>query len=553
MELVKLKIEGFKRIEKIELDLADVNILVGANGSGKSSVLQSTHLGCCLIRQADKVALNSTSTVGIEKLDYLPTDDYKTLGHSAHWGNKANTPSSKLTLTFKKEDGAHIDASCELRSARNAGISISGTIPNDLSGFLRQKNKFFSAYIPGISGVPNKEERRSKKVILKACSFGDSNVILRNALLLLQEEDPNNIRQIERWMSSIIDPITIKVEHDDAKDLHVNCSITYQGLERPIELSGTGFLQLIQIFCYVLLFAPGVLLIDEPDIHLHPNVQERLTTVLSDIAKGRNMKVLMTTHSPFIVRGAPVNAKVYWLQDGAKNSEDRSSVELALGWGAFGKKAILISEDGNLAHIRKIIEQWPELDRNVAFYPGSGFKSLPTPKQAKEIHDALGGKLRIIVHRDRDALTDDEAAKLVAKYNDEGIYLWLPQESDVEAYFCQPRFIESFLDCTLAEAEAHLSGVLSKNQQPIRDQFNSQRTALNQELYQQGGSPANDDVWKQFAQRPLRGAKGKYVLGQLQNAIGNALFSKALILGATWKNQVALDLKHQIEQVLANQ
>ena len=105
MELVKLKVEGFKKIKEIELDIADVNILVGANGSGKSSVLQSAHLSCCLMRQADKVVLNSTSTVGVEQLDYLPTDDYKTLGHGTNWGNKAATPSSKLTLTFKKDDG----------------------------------------------------------------------------------------------------------------------------------------------------------------------------------------------------------------------------------------------------------------------------------------------------------------------------------------------------------------------------------------------------------------------------------------------------------------
>ena len=550
MELVKLKVEGFKKIQEIELELADVNILVGANGSGKSSILQSTHLGCCLIRQADRVDPARTNTVGIEELDYLPTDDYKTLGHKANWGNAAGSASSKLSMIFRKADGTEVTAHCEIRSARNAGISVSGSIPTEAANLLRQKKKFFSAYIPGISGIPNKEERRSRKVILKACSFGDSNVILRNALLLLKQEDPANIEKIEGWLSNIIEPVSIKVGHDDDKDLHVHCSIAYQGLERPIELAGTGFLQLIQIFCYVLLFAPGVLLIDEPDIHLHPNVQEKLASVLAQIAKDRKMKVLMTTHSPFIVRGAPVDARVYWLQDGAKNSEDRPAVELAIGWGAFGKKAILISEDGNIAHLRKIIEQWPEVDRNVAFYPGSGFKSLPTPKQAKEIHDALGGKFKIIVHRDRDALMDDEVARLVADYQAEGIDLWFPQESDVEAYFCQPNFIESFLGCTLAEADAFLAGVLEAHSVPISDQFNKHRASHNDELHKAGGSPRNEDVWNHFVDRPIKGAKGKFVLGQLQNAIGQKKFSKSLILGSKLNGQVALDLKHKIEQVL---
>lgn len=549
MELTKLKIEGFKRIRQIEIDLADVTILVGANGSGKSSILQATHLGCCLMRQTDRVDPVRTSTVGVEELDYLPTDDYKTLGHGTQWGNTTGTPSSKITLTFKKSDGTQVDARCELRSARNAGISVLGSVPGELSHVLRVKRKFFSAYIPGISGVPNKEERKSRKVILKACSFGDSNVILRNALLLLKQEDQSNIERIEGWLERIIGPISIKVEHDDDKDLHVRCSIVRDGLERPIELAGTGSLQLIQIFCYVLLFAPGILLIDEPDIHLHPNVQEKLASVLAEIAKERGMKVLMSTHSPFIVRGAPIDAKVYWLQEGAKNSEDRAAVELAIGWGAFGKKAILISEDGNLGPLRRLVAQWPEVDRQLAFYPGSGFKSLPTPRQAKEIHDALGGKFQVIVHRDRDALTDDEVESLTADYLAEGIHLWFPAESDVEAYFCQTGFIETFLGCSLAEAEAFLATALG-NQPPIRQQFNSQRAAANQELYRQGGSPTNDDVWNAFSSRPLKGAKGKFVLGQLQNAIGSHRFRKELILASKLNGQVALDLKHKIEEVL---
>lgn len=550
MELVKLKIERFKKIRDIDLDLADVNILVGTNGSGKSSVLQLTHLGCCLIRQVDRVDPLRTSTVAVDELDYLPTDDYKTLGHRAYWGNATGTPSSKLTLTFRKDDDTQTSAYCELRSARNAGISLLGAVPGDLSGLLRTKRNFFSAYIPGISGIPNKEERKSRKVILKACSFGDSNVILRNALFLLKHVDPSNIRRIEGWLAQIIGSVSIKVEHDDDRDLHIRCSVTSDGLERPIELAGTGFLQLIQIFCYILLFDPGILLIDEPDIHLHPNVQEKLPDVLAKIAKERKVKILMTTHSPFIVRGAPINARVYWLHDGGKASEDRQAVELAMGWGAFGKRAILLSEDGNLAQLRKIIAQWPEIERNVAFYPGSGFKSLPTPNQAKEIYDALGGKFKIIVHRDRDSLTDDEAIKLMDQYREEGIDLWLPEDSDIEAYFCYPRFIETFLGCTLAEAQAYLDNILACNV-PIREQFSKQRASLNQEFYKQGGSPTNEQVLSALASRVLKGAKGKYVLGQLSNLIGSHRFSRTLIIGSAMNGQVALDLKHKIEQVMA--
>ena len=64
MNLKKLKIIDFKKIRSVELDLADVTILVGANGSGKSSIIQAAHFASCLIRQADSVKHDKTA-IGI--------------------------------------------------------------------------------------------------------------------------------------------------------------------------------------------------------------------------------------------------------------------------------------------------------------------------------------------------------------------------------------------------------------------------------------------------------------------------------------------------------
>jgi energy-coupling factor transporter ATP-binding protein EcfA2 len=551
MKLIKLKIQSFKRVSEVEVPIADLNILVGANGCGKSSIIQAVHLACCVIRQAPRVDGNTTSTVGIDDLDYLPTNDYKTLGHGVNWGNKKETPSSTVALFFEKPDAGDIEANCTLRSARNAGISVAGSVPTELNASLRLKSKFFSAYIPGISGIPNKEERKSKKVILKACSYGDSNVILRNALLLLKDRDPSNISRIEKWIREIIGPITIDVDHDNDTDLYIRCDVTLDGSTKPIELAGTGYLQLIQIFCYVLLFEPGVLLIDEPDIHLHPNVQERLVRVLAKVAKELAIRVLLTTHSPFIVRGAPPGTNVCWLQDGKIKSQDRKLVEIALGWGAFGKRLILVSEDTKTALLRKLIEQWPDIDRTVALYPGHGIASIPTAVQARQLAETLGGMYKILVHRDRDSLSDAEVSALTAEYEAEGVSLWLPEESDVEAYFCHPNFLEVFLQCSQQQALAYVSTVLAKHPIPIRQQFDSQRAAHNNELHKGGGGPTNDDVWSGLQLRHLKGAKGKFVFKQLKNEVPGGVFNEDKIAIGTLGGQIALDLKHKIENMLA--
>lgn len=553
MLLKNLEIESFKKIKKVSIDLSDINILVGCNGSGKSSVLQAIHLACCVTRQVDRVESFKTSTIGIDDLDYLPTDDYKSLGHKSYWGNATGSSSSKLKLSFEMAEGGTATSSCTLRSARNAGISITGTVPSSLSSLLRQKRKFFSAYIPGISGIPNKEEKRARKVVLKSCSYGDSNVILRNALLLLKHKTQSNIECIESWRNEIIGPIKINVSHNDEHDLFISCQIETNGTTRPLELVGTGFLQLIQIFTYILLFEPGILLIDEPDIHLHPTAQSKLVKVLAKVANERNLRILLSTHSPFIVRGAPASANVYWLNDGEVGSHNRQQVELALGWGAFGKKIILVSEDANTSFLEKIVSQWPEIERNVAFYPGTGYSHIPTPEQAKVLFDTLGGAYKIVIHRDRDSLTDNEIEILTNKYFEAGAFLWFPETSDVEAYFCEPDFLINYVNCSQQETETYIEEILNQHSTPIREQFNKQRAVHNDEIYKHtGGSPSNDEVWANFQSRPFKGAKGKFIFKQLKNKIPQNKFRESLILESEGLANIALDLKAMLESVLAD-
>lgn len=548
MLLEAIRIEKFKRIDSIDLPLADLNILVGSNGSGKSSILQAVHLASCLMRQSDRIRVGSTAMVRVSDLDYLPSDEYWRLGHGADWGNRSNSPSSKVVFKFRGEDGASAQAQLEMRSARNAGISVQGELPETVRTQFRGAETFFSGFIPGISGIPNVEQKNSKRVVLKACSFGDSNVYLRNALNLLSESD---LAQIETWLEPLMGQIRLKVRFDEEADFEIHADAEINGLSMPLELLGTGYLQMIQIFCYILLFKPRILLIDEPDIHLHPSVQEKLAESLLKIARIQGIKILMTTHSPFIVRGAPADTNVVWLADGNKMTDDRGIVELALGWGAFGKKVIVVSEDAKNDLLKKLIQQWPAIEQVVTVLPGRGYKHLLNKREAEELRESLGKKFKILVHRDRDSLTDEEVIRLQNEYESEGIRLWVTDQSDIEAEFCDPGFLTALTGQPLHLCESWVTEILSSNQTPINDQFASHRAAHNQELYQTGGSPLNNDVWSVFQNRPLKGAKGKYVFGQLKNKVPSGAFSEKTVAELKSYPERSISLKNNLQDLIS--
>ena len=87
------------------------------------------------------------------------------------------------------------------------------------------------------------------------------------------------------------------------------------------------------------------MLIDEPDAHLHPNKQERLIESLEVAAAEYQTQVILTTHSPHIVRAASAAAKLVWMKDRAIATQDDEAIRRLLGWGGLDKAALFFVED----------------------------------------------------------------------------------------------------------------------------------------------------------------------------------------------------------------
>ncbi|MDF7638192.1 AAA family ATPase [Lactobacillus sp. ESL0791] len=74
----------------------------------------------------------------------------------------------------------------------------------------------------------------------------------------------------------------------------------------------------------------GVIILDEPEIHLHPEWQIKLAEVIVLIQKTFNMKILLTTHSPYFIEAIEVfSAKYhvstkYYLADMDKDTDERT-------------------------------------------------------------------------------------------------------------------------------------------------------------------------------------------------------------------------------------
>ena len=79
-------------------------------------------------------------------------------------------------------------------------------------------------------------------------------------------------------------------------------TFSYKNRDFPLDLASSAVSEMAPLVLYLkrVITEPGLLIIEEPEARLHPRNQTELVGFLAQLVR-RGMKVLITTHSPFIV------------------------------------------------------------------------------------------------------------------------------------------------------------------------------------------------------------------------------------------------------------
>lgn len=534
MRLIKAEVKSFKGIRRAIIPISDTTVLVGANNAGKSSVLQAIHFAARALSKASEA--NKQTTISISDLEYLPTNSYRQLGHNTNWGNAWNMPGSEVIFTFVDNSGTERVAKAVLKSARNEGLSIDPTISPTLFPIFRYVDATFSAYIPGIAGIPLEEQKLTRRHIFRKAASGDSNVVLRNILLLIKQE--NKLNELIACIRGVYPGSNLTVSFDEKKDLYINAEFySGEGHYRPLEFAGTGFLHVVQVFSYLVLFRPSILLIDEPESHLHPTLQTKLTRELRRRVSEAGSTALITTHSPFVARGLPLGSNVVWVKSGGITESNESElIKKMLGWGALDKPILLCTEDSNAGTLGELIRQVPELDNQVSVFPFNGVSTLGHGSVLAELKAKLGNSHTVIVHRDRDCLTDDEVKPWVESYEKHGIIPWVTDGSDTEAYFCDSSYLANLFNISISDATAVIDEAIYNNTEKFSSVFQNKRSEINKRYLKTGGSPSTDDL--QNTLNYWEWIKGKDLLGAIRSVVREKSHGDEKLVGRATENFV---------------
>lgn len=456
MKLSSITIKNFKAIEYATLELNPFTVIVGANGSGMSSVLQALHW---MFQSGRNLSVDTNkspkdgSTLSEKNAVYMPSPEYRNAGHGAEYGNFRETPQLDVRVEATATDGTSVTAAMWIKSARNEGLSVHVPSNNAFVATLRDRAKEFSSYIPGLAGIPLSEEKRTKLIVQRQAAAGDANTVLRNVLLLLggvKHDGKNGLQLVEEFVSQVVGDLTLQVAFDEEKNQTISATFQTAAMKgadvkrtKPLELAGIGFLQVIQIFSYLVYFRPVILLVDEPDSHLHPTAQEKLVRVLADAAKMFDTQVLLTTHSPSVVRALPQDARVVWMKAGQVQPDGNVTGRQMMGWGLLDKRILFLTEDTKIGMLRSLLSQWPDIERAVALWPLHGSGKLLDAAGCASLQSLLGDGMKMVLHRDRDFMMPAETDAFTKPYADKGIAVWLTKHSDVESYWGEKDVIKA--------------------------------------------------------------------------------------------------------------
>lgn len=315
----RLELKNFKAFRELDLELRPLTLLSGMNGMGKSSVLQSLLLlrqsylqrsevvtkqgQLKLILNGELVELGTDSDIFFDRLQYVP--EVSELGFLLHEENigkyqwlyeydlssadvLVTKPSTEKNTTTFYETNLFQDNFHYLQAERIGPRTAFG-----MSDYLvRQRRQLGRA---GEFTAHFLNEWRLDKV--------------SNALLHPKDNSNGLFNQVTAWMSEISPGTEIEITpHADMDVVSVRYGFPGTKTFRSTNV-GFGITYTLPVLVALLSAQPGYLvLLENPEAHLHPRGQAQLGNLLARAAD-TGVQIIVETHSDHILNGMRIAVK----------------------------------------------------------------------------------------------------------------------------------------------------------------------------------------------------------------------------------------------------
>jgi predicted ATPase len=357
----RLSVTGYKHLQNVSLELGPVNVLVGPNGVGKSSVLDVFYImassaeatleasiadygGMTSLLTADghtdtiEIKLDQTSSREIPRLEYMMRLVREGYGYAI----------SRELLTQQRQDAVDtpvkfIDSTGSRIRYRNGGKLIS---PNwehkPLETSLAQAPKMyreaesFRQQLNDVSPIYHsldvsfRAPVRMPQQLTTARTPGNDGEELLSCLYTMRETERDRFDAVEDALRAAF-PTFDRLDFPPLAGGVLTLGWRERGLARAVFANDLSEGTLRFLWLVTLLQSPGlpkVTLIDEPEVSLHPEMLRLLAELMREAAD--RTQLIVATHSDRLVRFLNTSELVLCdrAEDGNMRVERASSLDL---------------------------------------------------------------------------------------------------------------------------------------------------------------------------------------------------------------------------------
>ena len=419
MKLIAFSAKNYRSISTAyKLPLTYYTVIVGPNNEGKSNILKGLGLALTLLTGSRLMRLRRTGTMtfgtrGLDRFEYDWERDYPI-------NLQASEPDGRSEFTCEFDlDNQELDqfkrvTKVNLNSALKTKVSIGredikfdflmkGKGKASLNKKRMEISKFINEklllqYIPAIrtselavnivenllaKELSSLEEKQEFKDVVKVINKLQQ-PILKKIAKSLKESISSFIPDVNN--------ISIKNRENVGRLISASCKVYIDdGIETDLQSKGDGVISLTAISLLQHFSKQGslekglILLLEEPESHLHPKAIHSLKKVLYEISKTN--QVILTTHSPIILERLEIKHNIIVQNGKAKPAKNVNEIRQSLG--------ITMSDNLSSAYLVLLVEGEEDVVLLKSWLELKSVKIKSAFENASLIIDHLGGATNI--------------------------------------------------------------------------------------------------------------------------------------------------------------
>lgn len=288
----QITINDFKCFSNETFTFKPLTLLTGTNSSGKSSLIQS-------------ILLSGNHASGSDLLEYI-----RSMGNFDDLKNKYVNPETyTVSIDFTEGESNSVLGSKVSFGLQDGQFNAQLTYPSRLT-YLNSNRLTIS------------EMNSSNTILLNDRYFGIDGKFIAHYYELHKDEPieeyliknpdfPRTLEaQVEYWLKEIVDQ-SLRFQTEELSSTTIKAFYELDGLEFKPNNIGAGVSYLVTILVACLSAKMNnIIIVENPEIHLHPKAQSRLIDFLTFIANN-GVQIILESHSDHIFNGIRKNIYLY--------------------------------------------------------------------------------------------------------------------------------------------------------------------------------------------------------------------------------------------------